>query len=351
MRLGVVALVTGGCLVTGAPPVSAAPAEQQVTSRGDDALALLERASRAAQDLTYHGTQMVSYWSRSGSTSAVVDVTHVGGEGLLVRVRPTAQNPGGAVYDDHAGGLPDVVGFASGTLALLAEHYEIAVEGSGEVAGRPAVVVAVRRPATSPSARFWIDRESSLPLRREVLDNEGRTVRESAFLDVVIGAALRPSEHVMATVRAMPVAETVPVPDVRALRDDGWHVPDELASGLELYDARISGEGDERVLHLTYSDGVSSASVFQQRGRLADGAMDGWREDVVAGHDVHVQGSFPQRVVWTGDGRVFTVVAECQASTLDDLVGALPHRNPGPGVATRLGHGLSRVGSWLNPFG
>ncbi|HEV2889505.1 MAG TPA: sigma-E factor regulatory protein RseB domain-containing protein [Frankiaceae bacterium] len=352
MRRGLLLAATGGCLVALAAPVYAVPAEPLAWSAADDALALLERAGRAAQDLTYRGTQMVSYWSPNGSTSAVVDVSHVAGQGLLVRVRPTPQSPGGAVYDDESGGLPDVVGFANGTLTLLSKHYEIAVEGSGEVAGRLATVVAVRRPSTSPTARYWIDRETSLPLRREVLDGEGRTVRESAFLDLVVGTASSPRESSMDGVRAMPVADGQPLafPDVALMRSDGWHVPEGLASGLELFDARMTGDGDAQVLQLTYSDGVSSVSVFQQRGRLADGSVDGWREEQVAGADVHVQGAFPQRVVWAGDGYVFTVVAECPAQTLADLVGALPHGNPGPGIGSRLGNGIARVGSWFNPF-
>ncbi|HEX8002259.1 MAG TPA: sigma-E factor regulatory protein RseB domain-containing protein [Mycobacteriales bacterium] len=353
MRRGLLLVAaTGGCLVALAAPAGAAPAEVASRSTGDDAYALLQRASRAARDLTYRGTQMVSYWSANGSTSALVDVTHVGGEGLLMRVRPTPQSPGGAVYGDESGGVADVVGLGAGTLTLLAQHYEIAVEGSGEVAGRVATVVAVRRPATSPTARFWIDAVTGLPLRREVLDGDGRTVRESAFLDVTIGTASSPSEDALDGARAMPVADglMVAVPDAARLRADGWHVPERLSSGLELFEGRLTGSGDETVLQLTYSDGVSSVSVFQQRGRLADDGVEGWREEEVAGHDVHVQGAFPQRVVWSGDGYVFTVVAECPAQTLADLVGALPHGNPGPSIGSRLGNGVARVGSWLNPF-
>lgn len=354
MRRGLLLVATGGCVVALAAPAApahATPAEA-ASNASDDAYALLLRASRAAAELTYHGTQMVSYWSATGSTSAVVDVTHVGGEGLLIRVRPTPQSPGGAVYADEAGGVPDVVGLASGTLTLIAKHYEIAVEGTGTVAGREATVVAVRRPATSPTARFWIDRATALPLRREVLDNEGRTVRESAFLDVVVGSVTAPREMQMDGVRGVPVADGVALalPDAERLRADGWHVPDRLASGLELYEGRMTGSGDEQVLQLTYSDGVSAVSVFQQKGRLAEDGVEGWREEEVAGHDVHVQGAFPQRVVWSGDGYVFTVVAECPAQTLADLVGSLPHGNPGPSIGSRLGNGVARVGSWLNPF-
>lgn len=343
MRRGLV-LVAAGCALAVASPAYATPAERAVAGASDDAYALLQRAALAARSLSYRGTQLVSFWSDSGSTSALLDVTHVGGEGLLVRVRPTPQSPGGAVYDDENG---DLLGFASGSLTLLAAHYEIAVEGSGEVAGRDAVVVAVRRPATSPAARFWLDRATALPLRREVLDNDGRTVRETAFIDLVVGDTAV-STQVRDGARAMPVLLGQQVGEPASLRSEGWPVPDRLASGLELVDARRHDDG---TVQLTFSDGISTVSVFEQRGRLDTGSVDGWRREKVAGEHVYVQGAFPQRVVWSGDGTVFTVVAECPAHVLDDIVGALPHGNPGPSVVSRIGHGVKRVGSWFNPFG
>jgi sigma-E factor negative regulatory protein RseB len=342
MRHGLVLAAVGCAVAVAGAPVAAAPAERQAYGAADDAYALLQRAALAARNLSYHGTQLVSFWSDAGSTSAVLDVTHVGGEGLLVRVRPTPQNPGGALYEDENG---DLLGFATGALTLLAAHYEIAVEGSGEVAGRPAVVVAVRRPATSPAARFWLDRQTALPLRREVLDTDGKTVRETAFLDVVVGDADVPMRTKEAA-QMMPAVLGDPVSDVGALASDGWEVPGNLASGLELVDARRHGDA----VQLTYSDGVSTVSVFEQHGRLDTDSVEEWRETKVAGHEVYVQSGFPLKVVWSGHGVVYTVVAECPSACVSDVVGALPHGNPGPSVVSRIGHGVKRVGSWINPF-
>ncbi len=353
MRRGLLLLAAGGAVVLLSGTALGVPfaSGDRAPSNADDGFAVLERAARAAQELSYHGTQMVSFWSDSGSTSAVIEVAHVGGEGLLLRVAPTPQNPGGAVYNDENGDVPEVVGFAKGTLSLLAAHYDAAIEGTGEVAGRTADVVAVRRAGQSPTARFWIDQATRLLLRREVLDNAGRTVRESAFIELIIGetrvsAAVQESAHIMPAV----VGSAVRPNEIGGLRADGWQVPDRLASGLELFEARLIGEGDQRVLQLSYADGVSTASLFQQRGRLDTGSLDGWQRANIVGERVWVQGAFPRRVVFSGRGMVFTVVADCPQATLDDLVRALPHGNPGPGFGIRVGHGLARVGSWLNPF-
>jgi negative regulator of sigma E activity len=353
MRRGALLAAAGGAAVLISGTATALPyvTADRAGGRADDGFALLEAAAHAAQDLSYHGTQMVSFWSDSGSTSALIDVVHAAGEGLLLRVAATPQSPGGAVYNDENGGVPDVVGFAQGTLALLAAHYETGVEGGGEVAGRKADIVAVRRPGQSPAARFWIDRATRLPLRREVLDGAGRTVRESAFLEVVVGEVSMSPDARNAAAEMPNVAGTLVSTDVAGLRALGWQVPDALASGLQLFEARLLGPPDQRVLQLTYADGVSSVSVFEQRGRLDTGDLDAWQRVDVAGHRAWVQGAFPRRVVFSGAGMVFTVVADCPQATLDDVVGALPHRNPGPGIRSRLGHGVHRVGSWLNPFG
>jgi sigma-E factor negative regulatory protein RseB len=319
---------------------------------GEDGLTLLENAAKAARTLSYHGTQMVSFWSDSGSTSALIDVVHNAGEGLLLRVHPTPRNPGGAVYTDENGDVPEVVGFAKGTLTLLAAHYTVDVEGTAEVAGRRADVVAVGRPGLSPTARFWIDRATALPLRREVLDGAGRTLRESAFITLTLGPSLV-STVVLDSAGSMPaVAGTrIGAADYAALRAEGWQVEERLGDELDLFEGRMTGEGDDRVLQLSYSDGVSTVSVFQQRGRLDTGSLDGWQKARMAGERVWLQDAFPRRVVWSGGGTVFTVVADCPQATLDALVRTLPHGAPGPGVGSRLGHGLARVGSWLNPFG
>lgn len=355
MRRGLLLAVASGvslaALQAPAPALTRRPAERPAQRPGgtvDDGIALLERAAVAARRLSYSGTQMVSFWSDSGSTSALIEITHVGGEGLLLRVAPTPQNPGGAVYDDEGGEVPEVVGFAKGTLALLDAHWDVTVEGPGSVAGRRAQVVAVRRPGSSPSARFWVDSATGLTLRRQVVDDEGRTVRESAFIDVSIGQA-NVSDVVADDAASMP-APPGTAADVEGLRAAGWHVPERLGTDLELFHARVAAGPDGEVLHLGYSDGVTTASVFEQRGRLDTAAVEGWKRETVGGQPVWVQGSFPRRVVWSGGGTVFTVVADCSRAALEDVSRALPHGEPDPGLGERLESGLSRVGSWFNPF-
>jgi sigma-E factor negative regulatory protein RseB len=232
-------------------------------------------------------------------------------------------------------------------VGLLVQHYSLSVVGSDVVAGRPVDVVAPPRPdadaAAHDVARFWLDRSSGLVLRREVYDRRGRTTRASAFVQVTVGEATVSGDTAGAAWTA-----TLDRASVARLRQHGWHCPATLPGPLTLVDARRGGEQD--IVHLSYSDGIATVSVFEQRGRLDEDGMAGHHRQAADGQSVWVRGEVPRRVVWSADGTVYTVVADAPERTVDAVVAALPHSAVGDGPLGRLGRGLDRVASWFNPF-
>ncbi len=333
-------LLTGGVSGLLLVPGSATP---QAT--GDEGLELLLQAAQAGDRVAFHGTQLVAFWSRGGTTSAMVEVTHDPQQGSLLRLHANASGAGRVFVDktrSEAG-----VGLTPQTLALIADNYDTEVTGTDRVAGRRTDVVVVRVPGGRPVAKYWLDRATRLPLRREVLDEDGGAVRESVFIDIDFAPAALPR---MAAAEEVPGHDGVPVAlaAVPRLATSGWYVPREVP-GLALFDVRLAA-GSDPVLHLTYSDGMSSVSLFQQRGRLDTGSLDGWRHTRMGGARVWVGEGFPTRVAWSSNGMVYTLVAECPRQVLDGFVRALPHGERRPGVLTRLGRGVVRVGSWVNPF-
>ncbi len=134
------------------------------------------------------------------------------------------------------------------------------------------------------------------------------------------------------------------------MRRWGWRLPAQLPGNLMLYDARRSERG-KPVLHLAFSDGLSTVSLFQQRGRLDESDMVGWRQESIDGAQIFVMDTIPRRVAWSSDGTVYTMLADAPMGTVRNAVRSLPHRRDSePGVRTRVGRGLARIGSWLNPF-
>lgn len=344
-RLRLLLLVAGaGTLLAGVPAQGAVRASPEPTPSGaaateGRAVQLLSAASRAARTRTYSGTQYVSTWRANVASSSIADVRHTPVGGSVVDVRPTADRGAEAAVTMATDLDPRLLG-------LLADHYVLSMAPDASYAGRTARVVEARRPGASEVAgRFWIDADSSLLLRREAFDQSGRLLRSSAFASLVVAPA---------------VAESVASPDddgklgssdIARLRADGWQVPASLAGDLELYDARVRTHGGERVLHLAYSDGLSTLSLFAQRGRLGSNRMAGFAREKVGRASVWVRTSSPERVVWGGGGRVFTLLSDAPPEQVRSAVRVLPHEKaPSNGLLARLGRGLARLASWLNPF-
>ncbi|MDQ6650885.1 MAG: hypothetical protein M3Z02_12330 [Actinomycetota bacterium] len=367
-----VLLVGVGTLVVfagaaGAGPAVAGPAVAGAVDAGPmdgDAVRLLQRAALAAREQPFAGTEFVSSWSRGVTTSAVVDVAHLPGQGSFVQVRPSSSGTPATVFEADAAGDPDDARAGAGpaldssAIRLLSGHYDVTVTGTASCAGHQAAVIEASRLTTGGglAGRFWVDRDSGLVLRRELFDATGRTVRASAFVAIDVDAAAAASAKVAAAappprLLSPTAAKQLRPADLDVLRRDGWTVPAILPGDLTLYDARGTGDGPGAVVHLSYSDGLATVSVFEQRGRLGAGGPRDFAKAAIGGHEVYLRSALPDRVVWAGAGRVFTVVADAAPETVEAVVGALPHQASTGGLAARLHRGVQRVFSWLNPFG
>ena len=344
-RLRLLLLVAGaGTLLAGMPAQATVGGQPEPTPSGaaaneSRAVGLLSAASRAARSRTYSGTQYVSTWRAGRAGSSIAEVRHTAAEGSVVDVRPTA----GGDVDPSVTPTADL---DPRLVRLLAAHYMVTLAAPSSCAGRPVHVVEARRPGGGEVAgRFWIDAATSLLLRREMFDDSGRLVRSSAFTRVDVGRA---EPDVMP---AAMLSDQLDGSAIDALRRDGWQIPAGLAGDLELYDARMRTHDGERVLHLSYSDGLMTLSLFAQRGRLGGTKLAGFTRQKVSGAPVWVRPSTPERVVWGGGGRVFTLLSDAPTETVHAAVVALPHEKAAKGgLLARLGRGLARLGSWLNPF-
>ena len=332
-RHRVAAVVASAGLLLTASPAVAAPGRTDEAA----ALELLASAAEASRSLSYRGTQYVAAWRPSAARSGLVEISHEPGHGMVVDSAPTA---GG---DDADAGLaaagPDVR-----LLDVLRRRYELRVAGTGRCSGRQADVVEARRSAEdggTVAGRFWVDRETALLLRREVYDDAGQRVRSSAFLDLAVSP---PAARTVAALASAPAAR----PDVDAVRDEGAPVPRSLPGGFALFDARA---GDDGVVRVAYSDGLSTTSLFVQQGELGSRPPAGFAPRTLGGEPVWVHEGSPERVVWAGGGRVWTLVSDAPDEVVERAVAALPHEDlPATGLRARLGRGLARLGAMLSPF-
>jgi hypothetical protein len=329
-------------------------APQRATTGDATAMQLLDRASTAPDTVSYRGVQFVSAWTTKGSTGLVVNVVHRPGIGTTVTSPATAWTPAERTHLGANSTEPSLLGGAS-TLSLLGSHYSLTTEAPQSVAGRSAnVVVATRPGSTTPAARFWLDSENGLVLRREVYDESGRITRASSFVEITVGDAddyADAAESSKDTGRPTAWPNAIDPSALQRMRGRGWQCPDELPPSLQLVDARRGGGEYDGIVHLSYSDGLASVSVFEQRGRLQESDLADYRPTIVGGRKVYLRDGVPQRLVWASHGTVYTVVADASARTVGDVVGALPRPTDDTGAWNRLSRGLDRVASWFNPFG
>ena len=327
------------------------PAPDAETGR---AAALLAAAARAAHQRSWSGTQYVVSAQPGAARLAVLEVRHAPATGLQVTAAPAR---GEAVAQDVVQDVADAATEVQAEvmderlLGVLAATYRLRVARAARYLGRPIDVVEAWRPgAATPAGRFWLDRASALMLRREVYDPRGAVLRSAAYtsFDLTPGSGpvrSGPPPPALSSAGLASLAASV------GMADGSWTVPQTLPGDLQLFEAAVTAPTGVRVLHLAYSDGLFRLSLFAQPGRLGAKPLTGFVHRSLAGADSWVLPASPERVVWSGGGTVWTLLSDAPAEVIGQVVGALPRDLPQDrGPWARLGRGVSRVGSWLNPF-
>jgi sigma-E factor negative regulatory protein RseB len=309
---------------------------------------LLGRAAAAGLATSYQGVEVISQAGVTGEVTSVSQVWHRGGGATVMRTSPGARPAAKVTVSYGAAGRSPagVFGVTSALVPLLARHYVTAYLGSGSAAGRPASIVNVYRLNGSLAARYWLDKKTVVPLRRELFDTSATVIGEDKFTLVRFGAA---AKRVSAGAQAAPASVSAPSPArfLAALSSQGWRLPAALPGGLPLQSAGWMAGGGRRVADLEYSDGLYVVSLFVQKGTLGTD-MTGWRQLSLSGQRVYVSG---HSLAWAQTGLVYTMIADAPPATVAQDVAAVPQSSPPPGLLERLGRGLGRLAKLVNPFG
>jgi sigma-E factor negative regulatory protein RseB len=334
----------------------AAGAPVTVLSRvtvGEQAMGTRLLAMAADADLTtsYQGTELISQSGVGGRVEMVSQVWHTGGGPTLVQTSDGASSPAAssaAVSSSPVG----VFGITKSRVALLGKHYVAVYRGAGAANGRPATVVELYRFDGSLAALYWLDRKTTVPLRRELFDTSENVISEDSFTRVQFGAFAVPrfpdAAQRQSQSAAQPawVAAASPARFLASLSGRGWPLPVSLPGGLALYAAASTKIAGGEVADLEYSDGLYVVSLFVQRGTLA-ADMPGWQPVRMAGQQAYASG---HSVTWATGGLVYTMIADAPSQTVSEVVGTLtPGSSPGP--LGRLLRGFGRLARLLNPFG
>jgi sigma-E factor negative regulatory protein RseB len=147
-------------------------------------------------------------------------------------------------------------------------HYDISLVREGRIAGRSAVMIAVRpHDEYRFGHRIWLDKDTAFPLKTSLVDLNGNVVEEIKFADITISdninaAALDPSVSLdsFTWYRESARYDSTDV-------ETNWEC-DDLPAGFRAISTRTelmpadNGDAEFATTHIVYSDGIASVSVF-----------------------------------------------------------------------------------------
>lgn len=271
---------------------------------------LLQRMNHAVHALDYVGTLVYGERGRMET----LRVYHAGGEPERERLVSLTGEPREVVRHDGRVtciGLGDGAGVtfpaapalpslpvAAG--AAASPHYDVAVAGTGRIAGRDADQVAIQaRDAFRYSYRAWLDRETGMLLKAVRVGADGATVDQLMFTDIAIGQA--PDEADLQPSGAAQPLPSVPATASLAPEHARWTVRD-LPPGFSLMSvASGPGQGEE---HQVYSDGLANVSVYVEPAADAEPVSPASSRGAISvfarrngGFRILVIGDVPERTV------------------------------------------------------
>jgi len=170
-------------------------------------------------------------------------------------------------------------------LEQIAEHYQFAFAGEERVAGRTTrlLVISPRDPHRY-THRFWIDSESHLLLRSELINEEGEAVEQLIFSDITLydappeAALARHTEGVdYVWTHQGDVSPPAPAATTTTGQPQDWSIGF-LPAGF-VQDTRrhhLSTREKGGMEQLVYSDGLASISIFIEDYREGDAPFIGF---------------------------------------------------------------------------
>ena len=283
------------------------------------AVEMFQRSQVSDTHVSYRGMKTVTLSCQGGPTTAVFKVIHLRPSKTRTDYFAPEVLSGVIVIQDgpviwryspsqsswrqlHCPNLP-----LQATLSQEAlENFDLRLVGSDRLAGRPVYVIyAVPKCPGEAARRLWIDRENYVVMGTQVESPSGRVVNKSQFTKIEFNPAnISPSIFKISGKIEEPAKPAQPA-SFKVLK------PTYIPAGY-----RLIGMGSLTIqqltcVHLQYSNGVSTISLFE---RKAD------PEPIAP----RVDGKLLNVYTWTRGGIHFTLIGSVPRSELRRMAGSLP---------------------------
>jgi hypothetical protein len=326
---------------SGLPPAAAGDDLKRGSSLSSaQARGALVRASAAASRFSYSGTQAFTAVVNGRPVSAVIQIDSRKEQGSQLTV---LDERGDKVLAGYARPAAKSRMVDNQLLDLLERNYNVSGWSGTTVAGRPATVVEVSTRG-AVAARWWVDDATGLLLGQETYDPQGQLTLSSRFTALRIGGASSILEHLPPRLGVSTATSALTLSSSPQLTARGWSCSHSLA-GLALVRVRTDRADSPNVLHLVYSDGLNTVSVFQRRG-LLDGSPPAASWNPALG--AYLRPGVLGLASWQSGTTVYTVITDGPTQLLAEAVGGLPHEPlPSPTTMERVQAGWADILSRL----
>jgi len=239
----------------------------------------LDLMRKAIQETTYRG----EYMHRRGDKTSVYSVVHryLDGkseellrqlDGDMVEVLRTGDRLICYYPEGSEGALSQAVPAAPYSqvdaldLSQIAKNYQAVSVGMARVAGLQTHIIELTGDDSRYSHRFWLEAETNLLLQSEIIDGLGNILEQFRYTRIELGIPISDADVTPSLVgdssarqQTMFRTESSKVDDQSFLSRLNW-----LPPGYELTNANRREENEGWIEQRTYSDGLTSFSVFAE---------------------------------------------------------------------------------------
>ena len=148
-------------------------------------------------------------------------------------------------------------------MAGLAKYYQLSLLGQEYVARRLSQMVSIQpRDDFRYARRLWVDMDSKLPLKFELLDGQGQVIEQMVFTSLEVAPAI-PAHDLEASTQVDTLNWQVGQREVLPPSSLNWTL-ENVPEGFRMISyTRLKRAGVEQpVEHLLLSDGFSSVSIY-----------------------------------------------------------------------------------------
>jgi sigma-E factor negative regulatory protein RseB len=194
--------------------------------------------------------------------------------------------------------------------ADLEPHYEINLRATARIANRAAQMIEIKpRDEFRYGYVLWLDEETAMPLKSQLMDERGHTVEQIWFTEIhmagdIAAADLEPTINTDGFSTMRPPSESAPL----AAANVPWRAS-AVPGGFRLSAATQSPMPGSKypVEHLVYSDGLATVSVFIEDPKTKAEVNDGFSKVgstntfslTLRGRKVTAVGEVPRQTVRT----------------------------------------------------